>query len=254
MLDHLEPGPSRDPFAREWYLATASALQSLRALSEADDHLSRARQIFPDDARLLFEGACALETLTAPTVQAAFATAPAGPRPSGSFRVVASAPSVKSLLDRAEQLFRQGAAAGSGLVEARVRLARLIAARGQHAEALELLGRAVASTTPTDLRYLALMLLGNEEQAVGRRADAATHFEAAASLFPTAQSPLLALGLLARDGGDRAGAIAALERLSRLPLEAADRVDPAWAFYLMRGRDADRLMQQLYAELAKEGQ
>ena len=252
LLDRLQPGPARDPFARAWYRATSSALQWLRMLTEADDHLSRARQIFSDDARLLFEGGCALETLAAPTVRAALGPDALLQRSSGSLRVVAQHPSVRSLLDRAEQLFRRALQHDPTLAEARVRLARLTAQHGQHAEAIDLLNGALAANPPDDVRYLALMALGDEEQAIGRRADARSRYEAAAALFPTAQSPLLALGLLAREGGDRAAAIAALERLAKLPPDPALRVDPAWAYSFMQGRDADRLMQQLYALLAKE--
>ncbi len=252
LLDHLEPGPARDPLARAWYLATASVLQSLRLVSEADDHLSRARRIFPDDARLLFEGACAVETLTAPTLQAAAGPIPPGPRPGGTFRTISSAPSVRSLLRRAEQLFRRALQRNPTLTEARVRLARLTAGDGQHAEAIDLLQQALAAPAREEVRYLALMQLGDEELAVGRRAEARGRYEAAARLFPTAQTPLLALGLAARESGDRPGAAAALDRLSRLPVDPLERIDPAWFYYMMQGWDADRLMQELYALAEKE--
>jgi tetratricopeptide (TPR) repeat protein len=144
-------------------------------------------------------------------------------------------------------VFRRALQADPTLAEARVRLARLPAARGQHAEAIAELQRALAAQPANDVRYLALMLLGDEVQAIGRRGEAKEHYEAAAALYPTAQSPLLALGLLAREGGDRRAAIAALDRISRLPADPEARIDPSWAYYLMQGRDADRLMQRLYA-------
>jgi hypothetical protein len=252
LIDRLTPSPSRDPVARAWYLATGAALQSQRMVSEADDHLSRARQIFPDDAQLLFRGACAVETLTAPTLQAALGPDKFLQRSPGASRLVATRPSVRSLLDRAEQLFRRALAHDPTLTEARVRLARLTAAKGRHSEAIDLLQRALAASPPDDVRFVALMLLGDEQIAVALRAEARAHYEEAADLFPTAQSPLLALGLLARERGDRPAAVDALDRLSRLPPEPEKRVDPSWGYYVMQGRDAGRLMQQLHALVLRE--
>jgi hypothetical protein len=245
LIDRLSPSPSRDPVAQAWYLATGALLQSLLMVSEADDHLSRARQIFPDDAQLLFRGACALETLTAPTFQAALPTMTAGPRDVRGARVVGLPPSARTLLDRAEQLFRRALAHDAILTEARVRLARLTAAHGRHGEAIDMLQQALAAAPPQDIRYLALMLLGDEQMAVGLGSEARARYEEAAELYPTAQSPLLALGLLARERADRGAAGAALDRLSRLPPEPEKRVDPFWGYYVMQGRDADRLLEQL---------
>ncbi len=245
LLDSLRPGPARDPLALAWYAAGGATLQAQRLLTEADDHLSRARQIFPDDAQLLFQGACVLETLAAPAVQAALGAQRGLLRSAGASRMVPNRPSARSLLDRAEQLFRRALQQDGALVEARVRLARLTAGRGQHAEAIDLLNQALAAAPPDDVRYLALMTLGDERLAIGRRAEAAARYEDAARLFPTAQSPLLALALVARESGDRVAAAAALDRLAGLPAEPENRVDPSWGYYVMQGRDANELLERL---------
>lgn len=249
LLDHLEPGPSRDPVARAWYEATGASLQLLKEQTLADEHLSRARQIFPDDAMILFRGACAIETLASPTIQAAMDREPE-PRP----RSAPERPSLRSLLNQAEQLFRRALSRDSSLTEAKVRLARLTAERSNHEEALGLLRRVMDENPANDLRYLALLLLGNAEQATGRRIDARTHYEEAAALCRTAQSPLLALAMLARDNGDRAAVADALDRLSRLPADPHVRVDPWWTYYVSQGSDAGVLMRRLYAMLAETEQ
>ena len=247
VLDSLAPGPKGDEIARAWYLAGAAYLQAAHMVTESDDHLSRARQIFPDDAQVLFEGACTLETLAGPSIQAAWrAGAP-------SARARALLPSERSILGRAEQLHRRALQHDPSLIEARVRLARITAARGQHREAIELLQQALAAGPPDVLHYLAAMLLGDDEQAVGRRAAARGHYEEAAQLFPTAQSPLLALGLLARDGSEREAATAALERLGRLPAEPERRVDPWWVYYFqMRGGNVNQRLRHLYALVERD--
>jgi tetratricopeptide (TPR) repeat protein len=249
LLDHLEPGPSRDPVARAWYEATGASLQVLKEQTLADEHLSRARQIFPDDAMILFRGACAIETLTSPTIQAALGRESV-PRP----RSAPDPPTFRSLLNQAEQLFRRALNRDSSLTEGKIRLARLTAEKGNHEEALGLLRRVLDENPANDLRYLALLFLGDAELATGRRIDARTHYEEAATLYHTAQAPLLALAMLARDNGDRAALADALDRLSRLPADARVRVDPWWTYYVSQGSDAGILMRRLYAILAEAEQ
>jgi hypothetical protein len=80
------------------------------------------------------------------------------------------------------------------------------------------------------LRYFGALFLGSEEAALGRADAAREALERAASLFPTAQSPLLALADVARREGNRTATLAILGRLQRLPADAADREDP-WTDY-----------------------
>jgi hypothetical protein len=66
--------------------------------------------------------------------------------------------------------------------------------------------------------------------------------ERAASLYPTAQSPWLALSELARRRYDRPGALRAIDRLFALPADAGDRFDPWWTYQIAQARTADRLL------------
>ena len=61
-------------------------------------------------------------------------------------------------------------------------------------------------------------------------AAARPHYQRAAELFPLAQSPRLALALLARRAGDRAGAQDAMRQLVELPRAREANADP-WAVY-----------------------
>jgi hypothetical protein len=70
----------------------------------------------------------------------------------------------------------------------------------------------------------------------------ATWTERAASLYPTAQSPWLALSELARRRGDRPGALRAIDRLFALPADAEERHDPWWTYQIAQARTADRLL------------
>jgi tetratricopeptide (TPR) repeat protein len=102
-----------------------------------------------------------------------------------------------------------------------------------------------SATGERELQYYANLYLGREEQALGRRDAARAAFERAASLYPRAQSPYLALSQLARRYGDRPGAWVALQPLLGLPARAPDREDPWWDYYGSAGRHADALLAEL---------
>ena len=75
------------------------------------------------------------------------------------------------------------------------------------------------------------MVLGDAQQRAGLRDAARDAYEAASALFPRAQSPYLALAQLARSQPDRAGAVAALERLFARTGLAELSYDPWWDYF-----------------------
>ena len=91
--------------------------------------------------------------------------------------------------------------------------------------------------------YFAELFLGRAEEALGQRAEARRRYEHAADLYPTAQSPHLALSLLAQNSGDRASAQRALGNLSAGV--DRERIDPWWLFYEAHNDDAAVLMERL---------
>lgn len=90
--------------------------------------------------------------------------------------------------------------------------------------------------------------MGHAEERVGRPQVAGAAYERAAALYPTAQSPLLGLALLARQHGNQAQASAAMRRLWALG-DSKNRSDPWPDYYLMQGADAEALIQQLYLDV-----
>jgi tetratricopeptide (TPR) repeat protein len=237
VLDALRPSPEGTGFSIAWYLATGGFLQDDRQLTLADEHLAAGRKRMPDDADLLFAGACALETLASRRVQGELngIALPAGytwnlrpPRP---------------LEDDAIGLFRKVVAAQPNRPEARVRLARLAGTHGAHAEAAADLRVALGAPLPEPLAYMAWLFLGDEELALGHAEAAAASYERAAALSPDASSPVVALTRLARETGDRAGVLAALRRWWALPPNAPD---PWREYYFMQGEDVPQRMRQMY--------
>src|SRR5207247_8011220 len=105
---------------------------------------------------------------------------------------------------------------------------------------------ALTSLPDDPLRYYGELFLGAEEEALGHFDAARDGFERAAALFPSAQSPLIALSELAKRRGDRAGALAAIDRLFKLPPAGHDeRDDPWWSYHTAQARNADQLLDAL---------
>ena len=125
-----------------------------------------------------------------------------------------------------------------------MRLGRVLALLGRHADAAAELRRASEALTETQLRYYVSLFLGAEEEALGNREAARTAYEQANTLAPVAQSPLLALSQLARRSGDRAAALRAMDRMFALEIDDPHD-DPWWWYYVDQGRDADDLLDSM---------
>jgi hypothetical protein len=95
------------------------------------------------------------------------------------------------------------------------------------------------------LRYFVALFLGAAEEALGNDAQATASYARAAALYPTAQSPHLALSALARRRGDRTGALNALQRTFDLSKTDSERQDPWWTYHVAHGRHAEALLEEL---------
>jgi tetratricopeptide (TPR) repeat protein len=245
MLDYVQPpgedraAPGRDGMVRQWYRATAAWMQDRK--DHDAQHLERARAIFPTDPDILFLSGCQRETYAGPHIQSAVRSAFL---PSG---VSIDVGSERTELRQAESLFRSALALKPEASETRLRLGHVLALLGRHAAAANELRQAIASTGDTLLVYYGKLFLGAEEQALGKYDAARDAFERAAALYPTAQSPLLALSELARRQGDRPAALRALQRVFDLPPAEPARIDPWWTYHVAQARNVDALLEDLRA-------
>jgi len=234
------PAPGRDPMVRAWYRATAAWMQN----REDHDtlHLDHARTIFPDDPDILFLSGCQRESYAAPAIQAATraVTLPAG--------LTAGVRSDREELRLAEDFFKRALAKQPDIGETHLRLGRVLGLEGRHAEAAGEIRQAMMILADSQLRYYGELFLGAEEEALGRFDAARDAFDRAAALFPSAQSPLVALSELAKRRGDRAGALAAIQRLFALPPAGREgRDDPWWSYHTAQARNADELVDAVRA-------
>ena len=242
LLDFVKPrgsdraDPGRDEMVRQWYRATAAWMQRHEDHDRA--HLGRARELFPSDPDILFLSACQSETYAGVQIQAAVQSAVL------ATGVTLEVGSERTELRDAERLFRRTLEIRPEHAEARMRLGRVLALLGRHADAAAELRRASEALTETQLRYYVSLFLGAEEEALGNREAARTAYEQANTLAPVAQSPLLALSQLARRSGDRAAALRAMDRMFALEIDDPHD-DPWWWYYVDQGRDADDLLDSM---------
>jgi hypothetical protein len=246
LLDAVTPDPSRDVFVRDWYRATASYFTGELFFGEAKPHFEHAFKLFPTDADLLFSHGCMQVAMASPGVQQ-FVQSTTLP---GNVRFDVN--SARAHLREAEQRFRQALAIQPRMAEARVRLAHVRSAHGEHEEAVALLQEAVPQATDPVVAYYAQLFVGETAVAQSRDDVARVAFERAAELFPEAQTPRLALSRLARNKADGPGAIAALTPLFTLGADPATRHDPWWDFHRGEGRYAETLFAAL--RIRYEGQ
>lgn len=259
LLDLVTPQPADDPFVAVWYHATAAFMLQKGLWGEAVTHLERAAAILPDDARVLFDRASYSEILGLPVSQVllsesdivALRTLRQGRR--GQIKaptdrpVPVGIPPPEVANEEAERLFRRALRADPSLVEARVRLARLLAVRHRNEEAAAELSTALAAKPADIVSFYAHLFAGRAAQALGRIEDAAAHYRDAAALFPGAQSARLAQSQVALLAAD---VPAALEPIARLDRSSSAR-DPWWQYHLAAGRDADRLLREMWSQVLK---
>jgi tetratricopeptide repeat protein len=259
LLDLIEPKPADDPFVATWYHATTAFMLQKGLYGEVITHLERAAAVLPDDARVLFDRASYSEIQGLPLSQvllsdsdllalraqhqgraSAIRTPTAKPLPLGI-------PPPEVANSEAERLFRRALRADPSLIEARVRLARLLDARGKHEEAAAELTTALAEKPAGHVAFYAQLFAGRVAQALGQIEDAAAHYRDATKLFPGAQSARLAQSQIALLAADVPASLEAIQHLDK----SITARDPWWQYHLAAGRDANELLRAMWAAVLK---
>lgn len=251
-----------DPFVGSWYHATMAYMFANGLYGDATPHLRDAERLLPNDARLLFDRGCYAELLGLPMHQEILSAADivaqrsraSGQDRGPQWRPPGSAPSLGIPLAEttnadAERLYRRALAANPALLEARVRLARLLEVRKRYDEAAAELKTALAEAPTGTVGFYAHLFAGRTAQASAKADEALMHYKEARSLFPNAQSALLALSQLSLLRADVQEALVPIESLGeRSEIFSAD---PWWQYYLCSGRDADDRLNELWATVPR---
>ena len=242
LLDAVRPDPGKDPFVRLWYLASITYLLETGDFANGDLQVTRARLLFPDDDAVLFQHGVYHEGFASPFVQTAAIESGADRR------------GARIHLDEAEDLYGKAVKQNPQFVEARVHRGYVLGLLGRNRDAAEELRLAVAGAASPRLRYYAELFLGRAEESLGNRPDARDHYRRALALYPQAQSPLLALALVARQAGDRAGTRDAMRQLLALPRGREVATDPWWVYYHLQDRGFKEAFAELHAPFLAGGQ
>jgi len=231
---------------RLWYRTTAAWMQD--AGDHETHHLNRAREIFPNDPDLLFLSGSQHETYASAAVQSVRegAVLPAG--------VTLEIEAEGRELRQAETFFRRSIAAKRDQPEAHLRLGHVLGRLNRHADALPELEEAITTTSEDLLRYYGLLMLVTSQEAVGKYDEAQASYENASKLYPTAQSPYLALTELSRRRGDRTTALRSIQEVFDLPRSQFQRYDPWWDYDVAQSRDVGDLLKELRRPFLNETQ
>jgi tetratricopeptide (TPR) repeat protein len=237
---------SIDPWVRAWYRATAAYLQYRRHYGS--EQLDEGLRAFPMDAELLFLAGCDHEALASASVQTLVRAV------SSSSRIVLPVESEDRELEEAELLFTGALAVDSSLVEARIRLGRVVGLQGRHSEATKCLRNALHTAREPLLRYYAALFLGSELRALDDDSGAGVAFAQAASLYPQAPSANLALAQLAWRHGDRQEMTGRLRRALADNCSRVGQCDPWDSYFIVQGRAGRTKLDSLRESVSRKAQ
>ena len=239
LIDCVPPLSSPGPLVRQWYIATTAHMESRRLLAYAGQNLENALKKFPSDERILFYAGALHEAWASPANQNV--VMPSGGKISYGSR--------EEELKRARQFYEKAVKVNPASAEVHLRLGRILGLLGHHDKAARELQQAAASIEDPQLSYYAALYLGYEFAALSRRSEARIQYERAATLYPTAQAPLLALSELAHSGGDSEGAWVAAQRMFALPRRDLWNDDPWRVYDVSHVRDEAALVEDLHRVL-----
>ena len=197
------------PFIRTWQLFVISSFQGQSAVQDARQFSRGARDPRGDSALFLL---------------ALGATEEMG----WSFHQEGDAPApVNGDLKDAERYYRQALVVASDLVEARVRLGRVLALR--HDDESMTVFKQIGESIEAPYRYLARLFEGDVYERAGRLAEAERQYLAAVMLMPQSQSAFIALAHVRHAQGARTQAAQDV-RVTTGERGVADTADP-WFWY-----------------------
>jgi tetratricopeptide (TPR) repeat protein len=218
LLERVQPRPADDGRVREWYVAVGATLLASRRHAVALSHLRDAQRLFPRDRDLNMLSGLLHEMLAAVASEALLGSEQAARRLAAS------------LLMTARRDLTRAVEADPRSDVSELHLARVCQLLGDDEAASVAVANVMSRTTDAGIRYLGELVSGSSHQAAGRLEAARRSFERASALQPEAQAPLLALSHIAREAGNRAGAVKYIQRLAALPPPSEGRDDPWWHY------------------------
>ena len=251
-----EPSPARDPMVRSWYRATLAFMAAVPYIDTT--HFDRAEELFGDDAVVHLLIGSMREWMASDTVQHVIEVANRPTlmgEPDGRPRIASRFPvgSTRAELNRTRRHLERAVRLDASLTEARVRFGRVLGLTENHRDAAAELRQATAAELEPLLAYYAHLFLGAEEEALGRLTEAREAYRHAASLYPDAPTPRIALSHLMRRQGNRDEALRLIGEVLAPRSEPSARSDPMRRYHRSAGRHVKAMLREmvrLYLEAA----
>ena len=234
----------RRAFERPWFLAVTLHLYRRGQWALALHYVDAALRLYEDDPLLLLARGSLIESQTAldlpPALADVFVRSPS--REAG---VLSRQAEHQARLRDAEATYRRALRALPDLVEARVRLGRVLHQRGEPSPAaVELAAAAAHPQADPPMRYLAWLFLGAAREAEKRPREAVEAYRAAAALDTDSTVAAVALSHALHDAGDRDAA----QDVLRAALSGARRRrdwDAWWNYRWGRSHEAEARLEAL---------
>jgi tetratricopeptide (TPR) repeat protein len=236
--------PAHAIFRRDIYLGVMWTLQTDPLNDRLVQHLERLSNEFPEVAETkLALGAFEEYQSSSPVIRASRPPPAAGA--AESWRQATQLTRLKN----AEKHYREALELDASLVEARLRLGRVLQQRGLMRDARnELEGIFAQPGVEPAIRYLASMFLIDVLEAQGNTAASLARARDLVTRYPECQSSHLALSRALEARGLRVQALAALAPLWKDETARAC-VDPWWSYYLGQARRIPKLFESLRARV-----
>jgi tetratricopeptide (TPR) repeat protein len=234
----------RRAFERPWFLAVTLHLYRRGQWALALHYVDAALRLYEDDPLLLLARGSLIESQTAidlpPPLADVFVRSPN--REAG---VLSRQAEHQARLRDAEATYRRALRPMPDLVEARVRLGRVLHQRGEPSQAaVELAAAAAHPQADPPMRYLAWLFLGAAREAEKRPREAVEAYRAAAALDTDSTVAAVALSHALHDAGDRD----ASQDVLRAALSGARRRrdwDAWWNYRWGRSHEAEARLEAL---------
>jgi tetratricopeptide (TPR) repeat protein len=243
ILGLIRDDDRRRAFERPWFLAVTLHLYRRGQWSLALSYVDAGLRRYEDDPLLLLARGSLIESQTALDLPSALAEVFATPtRQAGGFSRRAE---IMARLRDAEATYRRVLRGTPELVEARVRLGRVLHQRGEPSQAAPELAAAAAdpqADQPT--RYLAFLFLGAAREAEKRPREAVEAYREAIALDPESTVTAVALSHALHQAGERGAA----QEVLRSALSGARRRrdwDAWWKYRWGRSHEAEARLEAL---------
>ena len=229
--------PKRDDvlrFAGRWHHAAGTTMFGFSRVADALGWFEMARTLTPDDARLLLALGSAHE------IEGAVLARQREADPSGAH----------ARLRIAAQLYEAALAGDPALDEARIRLARTQWLLQDPGKAADTIADLPDRTDSAYLRYIALLVAGGVQDALGRSHDALVRYERAAASCGRCPSALMALSNARLVAGQRN---AARDIVTRVVTDDhwPPPDDPWWVYQQGQWHAIDAIVERLRREVPK---